>query len=100
MSSESTDGLSAADAQSQALPPLRCRKSVAEWKAARIRGRGLGDMVKAGLEAVGITEELAQSAASAVGIKDCGCAKRRAALNAAGAKYLGLPPGLPPENQG
>lgn len=54
---------------------------------------GLGDFVAAGLAAIGITKERAQAVASAVGVHDCGCQKRQAALNAAGAKYLGLPPG-------
>lgn len=53
---------------------------------------GLGDMVAAGLSAVGITEARAQAVANAVGVKDCGCGKRKAALNRLGAK-LGLPPG-------
>ncbi len=50
---------------------------------------GLGDMVAAGLSAVGITKE---RVSAALGVKDCGCAKRQAALNNLGAK-LGLPPG-------
>lgn len=53
---------------------------------------GLGDMVASGLAAVGITKERAQAVANAVGVKDCGCAKRQAALNRLGEK-LGLPPG-------
>ena len=53
---------------------------------------GLGDMVSAGLAAVGITKERVQAVASKVGIRDCGCSKRQAALNRAG-QYLGLPPG-------
>ena len=54
---------------------------------------GLGDMVAAGLDAVGITKQRVQAVASKVGIKDCGCAKRQAAANRLGHKYLGLPPG-------
>lgn len=46
----------------------------------------------AGLAAVGITKERAQAVANAVGIKDCGCSKRQAALNRAGEAF-GLPPG-------
>lgn len=42
---------------------------------------GLGDLVAAGLSSVGITKERVQRVANAVGIKDCGCAKRQAALN-------------------
>lgn len=54
--------------------------------------RGLGDMVADGLASVGITKERVQAVASAVGIEDCGCGKRQAALNALGEK-LGLPAG-------
>lgn len=53
---------------------------------------GLGDMIEAGLSAVGITKELVQRVANAVGIHDCGCGKRQAAANKIGT-YLGLPPG-------
>lgn len=44
------------------------------------RRPGLGDMVAAGLAAVGITPE---RVSAAIG-KDCGCAKRKEALNALG----------------
>lgn len=50
---------------------------------------GLGDMVKSTLSAVGITEE---RVSRAIG-RPCGCGRRAAAMNAFGAKYLGLPPG-------
>lgn len=53
---------------------------------------GLGDMVKAGLSAVGITEA---RVSKAIG-KPCGCGKRAAKLNELGHKYLGLPPGQSP----
>jgi hypothetical protein len=53
-------------------------------------GRGLGDLVADGLASVGITKERAQAVANAIGIKDCGCAKRQATLNAWGAKHLGI----------
>lgn len=55
---------------------------------------GLGDMVASGLAAIGITKDLAQAAASAFGIKDCGCAGRQEALNRIGER-LGFPPGQP-----
>lgn len=42
---------------------------------------GLGDYVAKALSAVGITKERAQAVANAVGVNDCGCAKRQAALN-------------------
>jgi hypothetical protein len=54
---------------------------------------GLGDRVASGLAKFGITKERAQAVASAVGIKDCGCAGRQAALNQAGYRLgIGTPP--------
>ncbi len=50
---------------------------------------GLGDLVAAGLDAIGITKERVNRMVGG----DCGCGKRQAALNAAGAKWLGLPAG-------
>lgn len=50
---------------------------------------GLGDMVAAGLDAVGITKDRVQAVASRVGIKDCGCRKRQQRLNEIGRK-LGI----------
>lgn len=47
--------------------------------------RGLGDMVAAGLSAVGITKERVSSALG----KPCGCEKRQAWLNEAG-KRIGI----------
>lgn len=58
----------------------------------KLPAAGLGDMVAAGLSAVGITKDRVQAVAQAVGVKDCGCPGRQAALNRLGAK-LGLPPG-------
>jgi hypothetical protein len=43
---------------------------------------GLGDMVAAGLSAIGITKERVSKLAGG----DCGCAKRQAALNELGRK--------------
>jgi len=57
---------------------------------------GLGDMVAAGLDAIGITKERAQAVASAFGVSDCGCPKRQQAMNEFGAKFLGLPAGEKP----
>ena len=45
---------------------------------------GLGDMVSAGLSAVGITPE---RVSKALGVKDCGCKKRAEALNRLGRKF-------------
>ncbi len=50
---------------------------------------GLGDMVAAGLSAVGITKDRVSRAMGG----PCGCEARQAALNAAGAAWLGLSPG-------
>jgi hypothetical protein len=46
--------------------------------------RGLGDMVAAGLSAVGITPE---RVSAALGVKDCGCKKRQQQLNEIGRKF-------------
>lgn len=53
---------------------------------------GLGDMAAAALAAIGITKERVSAAVGG----PCGCEKRAAWLNAAGAKWLGLPPGTTP----
>jgi hypothetical protein len=45
---------------------------------------GLGDMLSAGLSAVGITKERVQRLADRVGISDCGCSQRRQLLNSLG----------------
>jgi len=42
---------------------------------------GLGDMVSAGLAAVGVTPE---RVSAAMGVKDCGCKRRAEALNRLG----------------
>jgi hypothetical protein len=49
---------------------------------------GLGDMVAAGLSAVGITKERVSKLVGG----DCGCAERQEALNKLGHKYLGIGP--------
>lgn len=51
--------------------------------------RGLGDMVSDFLSVFGITKRRVNSAANAVGIKDCGCAARQQAMNELGRK-LGI----------
>lgn len=53
-----------------------------EWQARP----GLGDMVAAGLDAVGITKRRVQAVANRVGIKDCGCKQRQQRLNELGRK--------------
>ena len=52
---------------------------------------GLGDMVAAGLSAVGITKDRVSELLG----RPCNCPKRQAALNRLGAA-LGLPPGQTP----
>ena len=55
--------------------------------------KGLGDRLEDALARLGITKERAQSVAQAVGVKDCGCAGRQAALNKAGYRLgIGTPP--------
>lgn len=56
-----------------------------EWKSKP----GLGDMVAAGLDAVGITKDRVQAVARRVGIKDCGCKRRQQRLNELG-ETLGI----------
>lgn len=54
---------------------------------------GLGDRVASVLSAAGITKERAQAVANAVGVNDCGCAGRQAALNRTGYRLgIGTPP--------
>lgn len=70
----------------------RCGREI-EMSGARVPQvecrAGLGDMVKSALSSVGITEERVSKATG----RPCNCGKRAAAMNAFGAKYLGLPPG-------
>jgi hypothetical protein len=56
---------------------------------------GLGDLVASAFAAVGITKERVAQVSGG----PCRCSERQAAMNAAGAKWLGLPPGstAPPE---
>lgn len=54
-------------------------------KTDRPRGTGLGDMVAAGLAAVGITKERVSKALG----RPCGCGKRQEALNKLG-RRLGI----------
>jgi hypothetical protein len=60
---------------------------VDETHAAYPRARpGLGDMVAAGLSAIGITKERVSAAVGG----DCGCSKRQDAMNEWGKKNLGI----------
>jgi len=61
--------------------------TVDETHAAYPRARpGLGDMVAAGLSAIGITKE---RVSKAIG-KPCGCGARQQAMNEWGKKHLGI----------
>jgi hypothetical protein len=73
------------DIDPETLLCRRCRCRVSSPSVRRNCGPpppGLGDMVAAGLSAIGITKERV----SAVVGGDCGCAKRQEALNALGRK--------------
>lgn len=50
---------------------------------------GLGDMAAAGLAGIGITKDRVEAIVGG----PCGCDERQAWMNAAGEKWLGLPPG-------
>jgi hypothetical protein len=74
---------------------LRCRVCGAAVSSPSVRRNcspeapGLGDRVAAGLSWIGITKERVEAVVGG----PCGCDGRQAAMNAAGAKWLGLPPG-------
>lgn len=53
-------------------------------------GDGLGDIVANALDSIGITKDRVQAIANRVGIRDCGCKSRQAAMNSFGQKYLGI----------
>lgn len=62
------------------------RQACGGWKP------GLGDMVAAGLDAVGITKARAQAVAQAIGLADCGCEQRQQLLNDLGRRVgIGVP---------
>lgn len=58
--------------------------------------QGLGDVVAVAFASIGITVERAQRIANAVGLEDCGCNRRREALNRA-FPFGQRPPASPPE---
>jgi hypothetical protein len=74
---------------------LRCRVCGASVSAPHVRRNcspeapGLGDRVASVLDAIGITKQRVEAVVGG----PCGCDGRQAAMNAAGAKWLGLPPG-------
>jgi hypothetical protein len=68
-------------------PRINARQVCGSWRP------GLGDRIASGLSAIGITKERAQAVAQAVGLDDCGCGQRQAALNEFGYRLgIGTPP--------
>ena len=65
------------------IDPKIIEQVQARIRASKTKKRGLGDMVKAGLSAIGITEE---RVSKAIG-KPCGCSKRAEKLNELGRKF-------------
>jgi len=51
---------------------------------------GLGDMVASALDGIGVTKDRVQALANKIGIRDCGCKARQAAMNSFGQKYFGI----------
>jgi hypothetical protein len=79
------------DIDGESLLCRRCRCRVSGAHVRRNCGppaAGLGDMVAAGLSAIGITKERVEAVVGG----PCGCDGRQAAMNAAGA-WLGMSPG-------
>jgi hypothetical protein len=72
----------------------KCSRKVSSRSVKATCRPGLGDMVASTLDAVGVTKDRVQAVASAVGISDCGCAKRQEFLNRVGRELLGV--GKPP----
>jgi hypothetical protein len=73
------------------LPEAAAKNALLELLRQRFAGAppaspGLGDMVAAGLSAVGITSK---RVSAVLGVKDCGCKKRQEQLNALG-RRLGI----------
>jgi len=75
---------------------LRCRVCGARVSGPHVRRNcgpppppGLGDLAAGALAAVGITKDRVEAIVGG----PCGCDKRQAWMNAAGEKWLGLPPG-------
>ena len=74
---------------------LCCRVCGARVSAPHVRRNcgtpapGLGDLAAVGLAAIGITKDLVEAIVGG----PCGCDERQAWMNAAGEKWLGLPPG-------
>jgi len=69
---------------------VRCGYQASSPKVKRMcPSAGLGDVVESVLKSVGVTKERVSKAASMVGVKDCGCEKRKQYLNEVG-KLIGL----------
>ena len=65
------------------MTPEQAREKLREVMRSQRKKPGLGDIVKAGLSAIGITE---QRVSKAIG-KPCGCGKRAEKLNELGRKF-------------
>lgn len=83
-----TNGACKCDACGMSIDAPDDRKFVVHACPATTR-HGLGDRVASALSAVGVTEARVASVAATVGIKDCGCRRRREALNRIG-RRLGI----------
>ena len=86
------------DIDDKSLLCRRCRCRVTHASVVRNCGTpsaGLGDMVAAGLSAIGVTKERVEAVVGG----PCGCSERQGYINAAAAKWLGMSPGstAPPE---
>ena len=80
------------DIDHETLLCRRCRSRVSSPHVLRNCGTpapGLGDLAAGALAAVGITKDRVEAIVGG----PCGCDERQAWMNAAGEKWLGLPPG-------
>lgn len=72
------------------LSCVRCGYKAASPRVKRMcPSAGLGDVVESVLESVGVTKERVSRVAKVVGVKDCGCEKRKQYLNEVG-KMVGI----------
>jgi hypothetical protein len=76
------------------VPEAAAKNELLELLRQRLSaGVGLGDLVAERLAAIGITKSRMQRVAAAIGVKDCGCSGRQAALNSLGRKLgIGVQP--------
>lgn len=90
------------DIDPETLLCRRCRCRVSSPHVRRNCGTpapGLGDLAAGALAAIGVTKDRVEALVGG----PCGCDERQAWMNAAGEKWLGLPPGstaTPPVDPG